>query len=99
MSDDARLMVYNNQYLYKWHSNRLIKPNERLSEKDKKPVGYFTKHQGKWILVNQNLPELFDVINKKQIPIGKHVVLEDNVQLLLEKGNGGRLAIIQMVNK
>ena len=99
LSDDARLMVYNNQYLYKWHSNRLTKPNERLSEKDKKPVGYFTKHQGKWILVNQNLPDLFDVINKKQIPIGKHVVLEDNVQLLLEKGNGGRVAIFQMVNK
>ena len=98
LSDNARLMVYNNQYLYKWHTNRLIHPNERLSDLDKKPVGYFAKHQGNWILVNQNLPDLKDVKNNKKIAIGEHVVLNDDVQLLLEKGNGGRLAIIQMVN-
>ncbi|TKG95201.1 kinase [Puteibacter caeruleilacunae] len=99
LSDNARLMVYNNQYLYRWHTNRLVHPNERLSDEDKKPAGYFVKHRGNWILVNQNLPELYDVTNKVDIPIGKHVVLDDNIQVLLEKGNGGRLAHVQMVNK
>ncbi|QZT38857.1 hypothetical protein K5X82_08130 [Halosquirtibacter xylanolyticus] len=98
LNDNARLMVYHNQYLYRWHTNRLVHPNERLTDEDKQPVGYFVKHQGKWVLVNQSLPELYDVTNKIVIPIGKHVVLEDNNQLLLEKSNGGRLAHIQMVN-
>lgn len=98
LSDNARLMVYNNQYLYKWHTNRLVHPNERLSNADKKPVGYFIIHKGNWILVNQNLPELYDITNKKNIPIGKHIVLNNNIQILLEKGDGGRLAHIQMIN-
>jgi len=97
--DNHRLMVYNNQYLYKWHTNRLVFPNEKLTEEQKKPVGYFVKQKGKWILVNQLLNELYDVSKKRQIPINSYVILEDNLQLMLEKGNGGRLALVQMVNK
>jgi len=99
LPDNYRLMVYHNQYLYRWHTNRLVFPNEKLTDEQKKPVGYFVKHQGNWVLVNQNLPELFDLTNKKEIPIGKHVILKENSQLLLEKGNGGRLALVQMANK
>ena len=29
-ADQHRLMVYSDQYLYEWHSNRLVFPNERL---------------------------------------------------------------------
>lgn len=98
LPDNYRLMVYNNQYLYKWHTNRLVFPNESIPEDQIKPVGYFVKHNNDWVLVNQNLPDLYDVKNKKEIPIGKHIVLTDNTQLLLEKGEGGRLALVQMVN-
>lgn len=98
LSDNARLMVYHNQYLYRWHTNRLIHPNERIAVKDMKPVGYFVKHHGKWILVNQNLPDCFDVTHNKPIRIGEHVVLDNDVQLLFDKENGGRVAHVQMVN-
>ena len=99
LPDNYRLMVYHNQHLYKWHTNRLIFPNEKLTEEQKKPMGYFVKHQGEWTLVNQNMTELYDVANKRAVPIGEHVILKDNCQILFERENGGRLAHIQMVNK
>ncbi|MFA8299571.1 MAG: helix-hairpin-helix domain-containing protein [Hyphomicrobiales bacterium] len=99
LPDNYRLMVYHNQYLYRWHTNRFVFPNEKLSEEDKKPVGYFVKHEGSWILVNQGLPNLFDIKGKKLIPIGGHIILQDSAQILLDKENGGRLALVQLVNK
>ncbi|MCT4614380.1 MAG: hypothetical protein N4A49_05855 [Marinifilaceae bacterium] len=99
LPDNYRLMVYNNQYLYRWHTNRLVFPNEKLSEEDKKPTGYFVKIKNKWVLVNQNLPDMKDLTNDRDVPIGKHVVLEEDSQILLERGNGGRLVYVQMINK
>ncbi|MDR2499336.1 MAG: kinase [Tannerellaceae bacterium] len=95
--DDYRLMVYNNQYLYPWHANRNISPNEKLTTDQKKPVGYFVFHQNKWLLVNQRLHQMEDNTEKKPIPIGQAVELTDGKQILLSKEEGGRLAIIQMV--
>ncbi len=95
--DNHRVMVYSNQYLYQWHANRLIFPNERLSEEQKKPVGYFSFHQGKWIFVNQRLTGLKDLTAKKDIPIGKAIELTDNQQILLSPEEGGRLVQVQMV--
>jgi serine/threonine protein kinase len=39
--DNHRLMVYSDQYLYQWHVNRLVFPNERLANEHRTPVGYF----------------------------------------------------------
>lgn len=41
MSENYRLMVYDKQTLYKWHSNRLVSANEKTTDEDKKPVGDF----------------------------------------------------------
>ncbi|PUZ26698.1 Protein kinase domain-containing protein [Chitinophaga costaii] len=95
--ENHRLMVYHNQYLYQWHVNRNITPNERLTDAQKKPVGYFVQHQGNWVLVNQAMPDLKDVTADAAIPIGQMVVLKDNQQLLLSKDEGGHLVIVQLV--
>lgn len=97
--DNYRLMVYNNQYLYQWHVNKNIFPNERISEEQKKPVGYFVLHNGKWILINQKLNNLFDKTEDKQIPIGSFVELTDGKKILLSNEEGGRLLIVQITNK
>ncbi|MCZ2340950.1 MAG: kinase [Bacteroidales bacterium] len=97
LPDNHRLMVYTNQYLYPWHVNRTIFPNEKLSEEQRKPVGYFVLHNGKWVLVNQRLPALKDVTQNKEIPINTMVELVDGQQLLLSPEDGGRLLQIQMV--
>lgn len=97
--DNQRLMVYSNQSLFQWHINRDLFPNERLSDDQKRRVGYFVFHNGVWYLVNERMPDLIDVKQKAAIPVGTHVALEDGKQLLLSKEPGGRLAVIQLANQ
>ena len=98
ISENYRLMVYDKQTLYKWHSNNLVSISEKTSEEDKKPVGDFHFHNGQWILINRRLPDLYDVTEGKAIPIGQFVPLTDGRQILLDKSQGGRLVIVQLVN-
>ena len=95
--EDYRVMVYNEQYLYPWHVNRKISPNEKLTAEQKKPVGYFLFHGNKWLFVNQKLTDLEDKTEDKKIPIGQTVELTDGKQILLSKEEGGRLIIVQLV--
>jgi serine/threonine protein kinase len=95
--DNYRLMVYNNQYLYQWHVNRNVSPNEKLTAEQKKPIGYFVFHNNKWLLVNQRLNDLEDKTEGKKIPITQAVELTDGKQILLSKEDGGRLIIVQLV--
>ncbi|MEM0997026.1 MAG: lipopolysaccharide kinase InaA family protein [Bacteroidota bacterium] len=99
MPDDHRLMVYNEQYLYPWHVNRNVFPNEKLTPEQRAPVGYFVRHEGKWVLVNQRMPDLTAIESGTQrpIPIGSMVELQDGQQLLLSRADGGRLVAVQMV--
>jgi hypothetical protein len=90
-------MVWTNQSLFLWHVNNLVAPNERLTDAQKKRVGYFVLHKDAWWLVNEGLPDLTDVTAKTPIPIGGKVELKDGQQLMLAKGDGGRLAVVQMV--
>lgn len=94
--DNHRIMVYSGQSLFKWHADSNIFPNERLSTEDAKRVGYFLLYKGDWWLVNEKLPEMYDVVKKMPIPIGGKVKLADGVQILLQKGTGGRLIVVQM---
>ncbi len=95
--DNHRLMVYTNQYLYPWHASRKVVPNEKLTAEQRKPVGYFVFHQGKWLLINQTLAGLKDVDANKPIPPGSSVELTDGQKLLLNPDDGGRLIHVQMV--
>ncbi|MGJ8641800.1 MAG: helix-hairpin-helix domain-containing protein [Luteolibacter sp.] len=95
--ENHRLMVYKDQYLYPWHVSRHIAPNEKLTENQKKPVGYFVVHKGQWWFVNQTLSTLRDVTNKKDIPLGAKVALVEGLQLLLSAEDNGRLVQVQMV--
>jgi serine/threonine protein kinase len=95
--DQHRLMVYNNQYLYPWHVDRSIFPNERLSEADKKPVGYFAFHKNRWIFINQTLTGLREVSSQRPVERGGFVELKDGLQLLLSPDKNGRLAHVSLV--
>jgi hypothetical protein len=91
-------MVYTDQYLYPWHVDRLIAPNEKLTPDQKIPVGYFVLHRGQWWFVNQTLTGLKDVTNKTDIPLGAKVELTDGLQLLLGSEENYRLVQVQMVH-
>ncbi|MDA7936683.1 kinase [bacterium] len=100
-SDNHRLMVYHNQYLHQWHVNRKIVPGERLTAEQSKPVGYFSFHRGRWVLVNQTLAGMtvLEDGGQKKTPIeqGKSVTLVDGMNLLMSSEDGGRLVQVQMV--
>lgn len=98
ISENYRLMVYDKQTLYKWHSNNLVPCNEKTSAEDRKPVGDFHFYNGQWILINRRLPDMYDVTDKKPIGIGQYVPLTDGRKILLDKGQGGRLIVVQLVN-
>jgi serine/threonine protein kinase len=93
-----RLMVYHNQYLFQWHVNRNVVRNERTTGEQKKPVGYFTFHNGKWVLVNQLLDTLKDLTEDKEIAPGEMVELTNGKKLLLSRDEGGRIIVITMAN-
>lgn len=100
LPENYRLMVYDKQTLYMWHANRFITPNERTNPQDKKPVGDFHFQNGKWILINRRLPDMWDVTgpDKRQIKVGEYVELTDGRKILLSGQNGGRLIVVQLVS-
>ncbi|RBP44610.1 protein kinase-like protein [Roseimicrobium gellanilyticum] len=98
LPDNHRLMVYSNQYLYPWHVSRLIFPSAKLTDAQRKPVGYFVFHGGKWLLVNQSLPALKDADTGELIEPGKRIELKNDQKLLLSPEDGGRLVHVQMAN-
>lgn len=95
--DHHRMMVYSGQSLFKWHVQNNVFPNEHLSVEDTKRVGYFVQHNNDWWLVNERLPEMHDAKNNQHITIGSKIKLEEGTQILLHKGTGGRLIMVQMV--
>ncbi|MBO6151574.1 MAG: kinase [Acinetobacter sp.] len=95
--DNHRLMVWTGQSLFAWHANNMIAPNERLTSEQTTRKGYFVLHNDRWWLVNEGLTDLTDVTTKTVIPIGGKIELKNGVQILLSKQEGGRLAVVQMV--
>ncbi|MFV0178668.1 kinase [Empedobacter falsenii] len=96
--EEHRLMVYHNQYLFKWHVSKNVIRNETLTDEDKKPVGYFTFYQGKWVLVNQSLKGMKDLNEQKDIPINSMVELTNGKKILLSNEEGGRLLYVTLTN-
>ncbi|MEH8280742.1 hypothetical protein RAH05_25320, partial [Klebsiella pneumoniae] len=96
--DDHRLMVWSGQSLYAWHVNRLIAPNERTTDEQKKRVGYFVFHNDQWWLVNEGLSGLILLPDRKKVGIGEKLLLEDNTQFILSSEDGGRLVVVQLLN-
>ena len=96
--ENYRLMVYDKQSLYKWHVNQYVALNEKLTAEDKKPVGDFHFHNGKWILINRRLNSLYDKDEDRKIEIGQYVELTEGKKILLSIEDGGRLIIVQLVN-
>ncbi len=95
-----RLMVYNGQSLYRWHVNRFVSPNEKLTPEEKRPVGDFHLFGGRWILINRLLTGLYEILpdGNRLVAPGEYVELTDGKQFLMSKEDGGRLAVVTLAN-
>lgn len=94
--DNHRLVAFDGQGLHHWHANSRVFPNEKLPSEKNTRLGYFTFHEGRWLLVNEGLTDLKDVQTGREIPTGKYVELKSGLQLLLQQGTGGRVVNVQI---
>ncbi|MDR2339103.1 MAG: hypothetical protein LBF40_03060 [Deltaproteobacteria bacterium] len=99
-ADNFELVVHHNRYLYQWHVNPQLFPNEFLTEGQKKPVGYFSFYKNKWFFVNQSLEFLHyydDNQKPHHVQIGKKLDITDNLILSLYNGSDGYFAKFQIL--
>jgi serine/threonine protein kinase len=96
---DHSLIVFNNQYIYKWHVDNNFYPNELLKETDKKPVGIFQFIDNQWIFRNINLPYLKNISDKSaSIDIGNFIILKNGLQLLFSNSLTSHMGVVQILN-
>jgi len=96
--ENQRLVVCHNTTIHKWHANKNIVRNEKLTTKDKKRIGYFAFHNNEWLLVNEGMYSLKDLTNDVEIKIGQTVKILKGNKLLLSNEDGGRIATITITN-
>ncbi len=86
---DGRLVVYNKLSLFKWHVMDNIFPGEDAEQIKKQPQAYFAFHQGRWVLINQQLTSLTSPGGSNVQP-GQAVELGNGVQFTLSQEPHGR---------
>ena len=97
--DNSKLMVWDGLSLFKWHVCKNIFPNEKLQQDDKSRVGFFQFFQGNWILYNEKILDMYEIMKdggKRKIEPGTFVILADKTRILLSDCENGRLAVVQV---
>lgn len=89
---DGQLVVHHNLYLMKWHAFKGIFPGEVA---DRTPQAYCVFHQGKWLLINQNLTSLTSP-GGNRVPPGQAVELKEGAMIRLSQEPGGKIAEVEM---
>lgn len=100
--ENYQLMVFNGQSLSRWHVTKKVFPNEKLTPADKVRQAYFQQYNGRWLLVNERLPTLFELLpdgSRVQKKPGEFIELKDGTKILLSTEEGGRLILVQMAGR
>jgi hypothetical protein len=91
---DGQLVLYNNIYFFNWHAFDHVHPGENA---DRTPLGYCSYYQGRWILVNQQLPYMVTAKGNRVLP-GQGLELKDGDEITFSTEPHGRKAFVQIVN-
>lgn len=92
---DGTLVVHSNVGLFNWHVYDNVFPGEKA---DRTRQGYFALHQGKWLLVNENLKSLTSPGGSRVAP-AQAVELKPGAAVRLAHEPHGRIAEVEYVNK
>jgi DNA-binding helix-hairpin-helix protein with protein kinase domain len=90
---DGQLVVYHNLSLFKWHAYDNVFPGPGV---DRTPQAYCVWHQGRWLLVNQNLGTLTSP-GGNPVPPMQAVELAPGVQFRLSSEPHGRIVEVQVI--
>ena len=98
--ENHRLMVYKDQSLFKWHIDRSITPNEKLTIGNAERIGYFTLHNNNWLLVNQKIDNLIVIDGSEETIIKRNefLVLKEGLKICFGKERNKRLFVVQIVS-
>ena len=96
--ENYRLVIYDKQYLYKWHINNLTTSEDMFLYENRIPVGDFYLSNGRWYLRNLALDNLYDKELNIKIEIGNSIELSNGKKILLSVEDGGRLVVVQLTN-
>jgi hypothetical protein len=89
---DGELAVYHNLSLFKWHVFTDVYPGP---DADKTPQAYFALHQGKWLLINQQLDTLKSA-SGNLVPKGQAVELKPGQSVRLADGDTARCIEVEL---
>lgn len=98
LPENRQLMVWHNLPLHRWHVNRNVFPNERLTDEDRLRQAYCVFHKGQWLLVNERLTSLREILPEQSLrPVrpGQFITLEEGKKIILSTEPGGRLATVR----
>ena len=103
--ENRRLVVWDGLSLYKWHADRTIAPNEKVTEDDARRLGYFQLIKNRWCFVNERAVGMTNVTDNQRVPTASEesnvakrvVVLRNNLDLAFQPDDNGRLARVRIV--
>jgi hypothetical protein len=90
---DSQLVIYNNISLFKWHAFDNVFPGEAA---DRTPQAYCAFHEGRWLLVNQQLTSLTSPAGQR-VPPGHFVELKHGSEIRLSQDSRGRIAEVELI--
>ena len=91
--ENHSITIYHNMFLHALHMKSNVFSDATV---DRKPKGYFSFHNGEWVLVNQSGAAM-QVIGGSDVPHGQMVKIKKGLKLLLHKGEMGRLLIFDFM--
>jgi len=87
------IVGHHQKCIYKWHVQHNVRAVEGV---DSTPQGQIVRHQGRWILVNQQLTGLVSA-RGNPVPKGQACELRDGDEVLLSGEEHGRLVTVKMI--
>ena len=90
---DSQLVAFHNQSLFPWHVFDNIYSGELA---DRTPQAYCVFHQGRWLLINQDMDSLTSP-GGNRVPVGSAVELKDKAQFRLSQQPHGRIAEVRII--
>ncbi len=97
--EDRKLVGFDGKEIFQWHVDKNLAYNEKLTEAQKKRVGYLSKKDDEWYLHNEGIEKLFDMTNQRAVPVGEAVRLSDSLRLSLYDDSRSYIAQVRVMNK
>ena len=92
-AENHRLVGYHDRSIFRWHVHTNVKNVEGIDSGSQATI---MLHQGKWILLNRDLPSMISP-SGNPVPAGQACLLKEGEDILLSRDEKGRMICVRMV--